>query len=114
MQRNALKYLVDGLLFIDLCSVSVLGILLGFVIPRGRGPEVDKYFLGLHRHQWGSIHLWLSMILLVLVVVHVWLNWRWVVKLSRRLFDGRWKTVLLALSVSWIGVLFACWALARL
>ena len=114
MQRNALKYLVDALLFVDLCSISVVGILLGFVIPRGRGLAADKYFLGLHRHQWGNIHLWLSMILLVLVVVHVWLNWKWVVRLSRRLFDARWKKVLLALSVSWIAVLFICWAIVRL
>ena len=107
MQRNALKYLIDALLFVDICAISVVGVLLGFVIPRGRG--ADKVFLGLHRHDWGDIHLYLSLGLLALLVVHLWLNWRWVVKISRRIFEERWRWVLLLLSVGWFGVLFVAW-----
>jgi hypothetical protein len=113
VQRTALKYLVDVLLFVDICSVSVIGILLGFVIPKGRVPDRDKYFLGLHRHEWGSIHLWLSIALLVLVVIHIWLNWSWVVQVSRRLFETRWRMMLVIFCASSLVVLFLGWLIAR-
>ena len=87
MERNALKYMVDVLLYVFFCSMAVVGLLLGFVIPRGRHGE--PFFWGLHRHQWGQIHLVLSLLLLALVVTHIWLNWRWVVQISRRLFAER-------------------------
>jgi len=112
MQRNALRYLVDALLLVDICAISVVGILLGFVIPKGPGP--DKFFLGLHRHQWGSIHLDLSLALLGLLVIHLWINWRWVTQISRRLFPIHHRSVLLALSGGWIAVLLVAWVLARL
>jgi hypothetical protein len=112
MRRNALRYVVDALLFVDLCAISVVGILLGFVIPKE--PGHDKFFLGLHRHQWGDIHLYLSLAMLVLLAIHLWLNWRWVVQISQRLFAQRWKVALLILSGGWIIVLLLAWVLARL
>jgi hypothetical protein len=113
MKQTALKYLVDLLLFVDLCSISVVGILLGFVIPKGRVPDEDKYFLGLHRHEWGSIHLYLSLLMLVLLIVHIWLNWRWVEQVSRRLFEKRWRRMLVVFSLCWVLVLFLGWLLVR-
>ena len=108
-QRTALKYLVDVLLLIEMCSISVVGILLGFVIPRGPVPDRDKFFLGLHRHEWGTIHLYLSLVLLVLLVIHIWLNWRWVTQVSQRLFEGRWRQTLALIAAAWIVVLALGW-----
>ena len=113
VKRNALRYLVDALLYVFLCSISVVGLLLGFVIPRGRQPG-ERLLWGLHRHQWGDIHLVFSLLLLVMVVVHLWLNWRWVVQISRRLFSERWRGALLLFSAAWVPVLFFAWLLARL
>ncbi len=113
-QRVALKYLIDVLLFIDLCSISIVGVLLGFVIPKGgRVPREDKFFLGLHRHEWATIHLYLSLIVLVLLVVHIWLNRSWVVQVSKQLFEGRWKKMLVVFSAGWIAVLALGWLLVR-
>jgi hypothetical protein len=110
--RNALKYLIDSMLFVVLGAGAAVGILLGFVIPRGRGG--GNYFLGLHRHAWGDIHLWLSLALIVLLVVHVWLNWRWVTKISRRLFEDRWRRFLILLCFGWIGLLTVAWLVKRM
>jgi hypothetical protein len=109
VQRNALRYLIDALLFVDLSAIAVVGLLLGFVIPRGR--DGDKVFLGLHRHDWGDIHLYLSLALLALLVLHLWLNWRWVVTISRRIFEQRWRWVLLSLSMGWFALLLVAWLL---
>ena len=114
MKKTDLHYFIDVLLFIDICSVSTLGLLLGFVIPKGRTPESLKYFLGLHRHEWGSIHLFLSVCLLVLLCLHVWLHWAWVVQTTKRHFGERWKGALWVFSGAWAAVLLIGWMLVKL
>ena len=109
MNKNALKYLIDVILFVDICSVSVIGLLLGFVIPSGRVYPAEKYFLGLHRHDWGNIHLYLSVFLLILLFFHLWLNWTWILQSTKRYFGSNWKTALLCISGAWIVVLIAAW-----
>jgi Domain of unknown function (DUF4405) len=111
LRRNALKYLTDALLFVDLGAVAIVGLLLGFVIPRGR--EGNNFFLGLHRHAWGDIHLVLSLALMALLVLHLWLNWGWVVKISQRLYGERWRTVLLLLACAPFGLLLLAWCVKR-
>ena len=113
MTKNVLKYIVDAALFIDVCSIAVIGLLMAVVIPRGRGGWGTAYFLGLHRHEWGDIHLFLSVLLLVLLAVHLWFNWTWIVQSTRRYFGDRWKAVLWGLSGAWILVLVVGWIAAR-
>jgi len=112
MERNALRYLVDALLYAQMMAVAAVGLLLAFVIPRG--PGRDKIFLGLHRHDWIDIHLVLSLLLLAAVAVHLWFNRRWIVRVSRRLFDHRWPQALALLSCAWIGLLLIAWLIAWL
>lgn len=114
MNRNALKYLINISLFVDTCAVTLVGLLLAFVVPRGPAPPGERVFWGLHRHQWADIHLYLSLLLVALVVVHLWLAWPWVCKLSRRMFGDAWKKRLVQLSLAWIPLLLLCWLLARL
>ncbi len=78
MKKNDWKYFLDALLFVDLCSVAAIGFLMAFVIPSGKAPDANKFFMGLHRHDWGDIHFYLALLLLGLLVLHVWLSWTWV------------------------------------
>jgi Kef-type K+ transport system membrane component KefB len=109
LKKNALKYFIDVTLFIDITSIAVLGLLLGFVIPKGEGHSFQNYFLGLHRHEWADIHLSLSLFLLILLVFHVWLNWTWVIQSTKRYLGGYWKNFLWAISFSWMVVLVVGW-----
>lgn len=113
MRKSALKYLVDVLLFVDMSSIAVIGLLLGFVIPKGRIHGVEKSFLGLHRHGWGDIHLYLSLFLLVLLALHIWLNWAYVVQSTKRYFGDRWKKALWSFAGCWIIVVFVGWIMVR-
>ncbi len=115
MKKNDWKYLIDALLFVDLSSLAVIGLLLAFVIPSGKGaPEAAKFFLGLHRHDWGDIHLYLSLLMLGLVVLHLWFNWNWVVNATRSYVGEQWRKALWALCGAWILVLFFAWAVVLL
>ncbi|MBN1917416.1 MAG: DUF4405 domain-containing protein [Verrucomicrobia bacterium] len=86
MMKNTINYIINAVLAALMLDIAFIGILLGFVIPKGEraGYEV-KLLLGLHRHDWGDLHMVLSLALLVLIVVHVWLHWSWVVACTQRL-----------------------------
>jgi len=107
MKKNTLKYLIDVVIFVDLCSITIIGFMLGFVIPKGKA--AGKYFLGLHRHEWGEIHLYLSLFFLVLLFFHIWFNRKWIFNSSKRYFGEKWKLVLWGFSAGWIAVLFIAW-----
>ena len=114
MRKNVWKYWVDALLFVDMCSIAVIGLLMAFVIPSGGQRHSDeKYFLGLHRHEWGDIHLYLSLLLLGLLVLHLWFNWTWIVQSTKSYFGDYWKNFLGMLCGAWLVVLFAAWIIAK-
>jgi hypothetical protein len=114
MKRNDWKYLIDALLFIDICSIAIIGLVMAFVIPPGQGSEAAKYFMGLHRHEWGDIHLYLSLFLLGLLVLHVWFSWTWVVQSTKSYFGDQWRRALGILSGAWIAVILLAWLLVKL
>jgi hypothetical protein len=111
MTKNHIKYIIDTLLLAHISSIAILGFLLGFVIPKGRS-RAEAAFGGLHRHDWGDIHLYLSISLLALLTVHLWLNWRWIVQSTKRYFGNQWKVWLWAVSGAWIAVLACAWIIA--
>jgi len=100
LSRTDWKYAVDTLMFLCMAGIVLIGLLMGFVIPEGRlGPGQSKYFLGIHRHQWGDIHLYLSLAFTALVVVHIVLAWSWIKGKAKDLFGRFWKGAM-ALSVA--------------
>lgn len=113
MKKNDLKYPVAVLLFVTLSSVAAIGLLLGFVVPSGSAAHTEKFFLGLHRHGWGELHLYLALCFLGLLSVHVWLSWSWVVHTTKRYFGESWKKALLVLACSWFLVVLIGWIKLR-
>ena len=82
--KTFIKYYVGMLLFIDLFAMAVIGFLLRLIIPAGRLAHGEKYFLGLHRHTWVDIHLYLALLFVLLVICHIWLNWTWIVHSTKQ------------------------------
>ena len=103
MKKNDLKYLINSILFIDVCCIAVMGLLLAFVIPSGG--RAAKRFLGLSRHTWGDVHLSFSLVLLVLLALHLWLNRTWIVQSTKRYFGDYWQQVLWGFCGAWVVVL---------
>jgi hypothetical protein len=112
MKKSDWQYLVDTLLFLCIVGIAVIGFLMGLFIPKGpTAPESTKYFLGLHRHQWGNIHFYLSVAFTVLVIIHLILSWKWIKSKARQIFKGRWDTALILTAIASILVLFLFWSL---
>lgn len=112
MKKTDWQYLVDTLLFLCIVGIAFIGFLMGLFIPKGpTAPESAKYFLGLHRHQWGNIHFYLSITFTVLVIIHLILSWKWIKAKARQIFKGRWDTALILTAIASILVLFLFWSL---
>ncbi len=112
MKRIDWNYLVDTLLFIFLGGIAFIGFLMGLVIPKGSGAsESAKYFLGLHRHEWGNVHFYLSIGFVVVVIIHLILHWSWIKGKARVLFKRGWTTALILTPLASFLVLFIFWAL---
>jgi hypothetical protein len=110
MKKVNWQYLIDLLLFISIVGVVAVGFLLGFVLPKGpTASESAKYFLGLHRHAWGDIHLYLGIAFTVLTVIHLILGWSWIKGKTRAFFGSRWKGAIVAICLLPLVVLAGTW-----
>jgi len=110
MKKTDWKYVVGALLFICLVIIAVIGLVMGFVIPWGpRLPDSAKYFLGLHRHQWGNIHLFFSFAFAILIIIHLILSWGWIKGKTHHLFKKRWIFPLAGLAIMPLVILFLIW-----
>lgn len=95
----------DVAAFVSFLFLLSTGGLLRWILPPGRGgggrgwraasaPEV----WGLTRHEWGSLHFWISLVFLAAIALHLSLHWKWIAAgLGGR---GRWVAVVLAASAA--------------
>lgn len=80
MDKSNLNFLIDILMFLTLMTLAGLGLLIKYVLIPGRtawakyGVQVDIIWLGLDRHAWGEVHLYLAFLLLSLLALHVILH----------------------------------------
>jgi len=111
MKKTDWQYLVDTLLFLCIVGIIFIGFLMGLVLPKGpQAPESAKYFLDLHRHQWGNIHFYLSIAFTTLVIIHLILSWKWIKSKSRQIFKKGWSSMLILTALASILVLSLFWA----
>lgn len=86
MKRVLDNLLVDAIGAILMVAMAATGYILRFPLPPGTNKSLSLW--GLTRHQWGQIHFWFSLALLVLVIVHVCLHWQWIVVSVKRRYGG--------------------------
>lgn len=101
MKRIRLNAMVDLLAFPVLLLSLFAGIIPWKVLPSGGGPRASRetahaLFLGLARGEWRDLHVYASLALGGLVLIHLLLHWRWILCLprlfSRAAHSGRCPT----------------------
>jgi hypothetical protein len=104
--KGKTNFVIDAVMFLLMMAIAGLGVLMKFVLIPGKdrwaeyGRNVELYFLGMDRHQWGTIHLILGCILFVLLALHIILHWKMIPNMYRRLIGSRpARIVLLTLFV---------------
>lgn len=86
MSRPNWNYVVDVVMFSLMGTMIFIGVLMGFFLASG--PVVDegsKYVWGLHRHQWGDIHMILSFVFVAFFILHLLLHWSWIKGATKKL-----------------------------
>ena len=63
------------------CFLAGTGWLLGERMPHGRESH-GLTFLGFRRHDWAELHEWVAYGSIALVVLHLLLNWQWLVVIA--------------------------------
>jgi hypothetical protein len=72
-----------------------IGFLMKYVVVTGEvrneiyGNHTDLAFFGLTRHQWGSIHLIISIIFIAMLVFHIIFHWKCLMGMYKCLFTSR-------------------------
>ena len=92
MRKATRNYLLAFIMFLLALFQAVSGFILWFVLPRGgggyrggRGAAAEHTFL-MTRDTWIDIHDWVAVALLVILVVHLILHWKWVVYMTKASF----------------------------
>jgi mono/diheme cytochrome c family protein len=83
LNRSLVNLLIDTVAAALLTAMVATGYILWFALPPGTNRTHSLW--GLLRHQFGAVHFWISVTLLVVLAIHVALHWRWLVRgLNRR------------------------------
>jgi len=81
MNIQKTKLIVDVLMFLAFLVEAISGFILWFVLPRGSGN--NSIFL-LQRFQWLNMHDLFAVILTLLIIIHLILNWTWIISWIKR------------------------------
>lgn len=93
--KARINFFVDALMLLVGSLLAGTGFLMKYTLLPGYarqavyGRNVDMFFLGFDRHQWGTLHLWLAFALIALLVVHLLLHTTWIVNMARTMIAGR-------------------------
>lgn len=80
--KNPLMRVTNLLLYLSFCGLVGTGALLTWkLVPGGQGGRGLRV-LDMSRHEWGDIHFWCGVVMLVATVIHLVLNWAWLKKIA--------------------------------
>jgi len=107
-----LNLIIDALLLLCIAMIAGIGLLIKYVLIPGYlrweiyNQNVELFFRGLDRHQWGTIHLVIGYVFLALLVLHIALHWQMIVRIYRQLIPSRLTRWIVALILVCLTVLF--------
>ncbi len=81
MRRPTVNFIIDSLGFAGFVLLTATGVLMRYLLPPGSGRFTTIW--ALDRHEWGSIHFWLAIAFLAVLVCHLFLHWRWIAAVLR-------------------------------
>ena len=100
--KAKLNFIIDALMFICMTAIVGFGILMKFILIPGKerwakyGGSVEILWLGMDRHEWGTIHLSLGFMLLGLLALHIVLHWKVIVGIFHKMVSNQKARQLIA------------------
>ena len=87
-------YIAAVVLFILFLFESLSGFIIWLFLPRGAADYFymiighGRTFWGLQRNVWADLHAWGAVTILAIVIIHLILNWNWIVAVSKNISRG--------------------------
>jgi len=112
MTKPKLNLVIDALLLLCIAAIAGIGLLMKYVLVPGYqrweiyNRNVELFFWGLGRHDWGAIHFVIGLVFLVLLILHIALHWGMIVGIYRKLIPSRWLRWIIAVLLVSLTVLF--------
>ncbi len=76
MEKVRVKFIVDALMFLDFLVLAFSGFVLWKFLKHDGFTFRESFIFA--RWQWINIHDWTALILVILIVIHLLLNWAWI------------------------------------
>ena len=98
--KNPINKWLNLGLYLVVCFLFGTGIVMWLRLPPGQGRrhrggrgdgEGPRELLGLDRHEWGDWHTYAALALVALTVVHLAMNWAWMMKIAGG--RHRWRLI---------------------
>jgi hypothetical protein len=97
IKRATVNFIVDLISLVDLLGLACTGFIMRFILPPGSGgrgfrggrdvaQEQIRELWGMSRHEWGTIHFYLALLFVFLMIVHIILHWGWIKTYFKTLF----------------------------
>jgi hypothetical protein len=89
MNKTKLNYLLDAVIGLMFALSGVTGV--AFLLmgsggyQGGRNPDFKRALMGISRATWSDLHTWASLVMIVGVVVHLVLHWKWIVCVTKQI-----------------------------
>ena len=116
MKKAKLNLVIDALLLLCMAAMVGIGLLMKYVLVPGfkrweiYGRNVELYFLNLNRHEWGTIHLVIGYVFLLLLALHIILHWSLIVSIYQKLIpnrSARWITAIIIIVLTIALIVFS-------
>ncbi len=110
--KTKINLVIDAIMLILLMAIAGLGFLIKYILVPGYkrnalyNGDVELYFMGLTRHEWGSIHLWLSFVFLALMILHIILHWKMITCIFKPIITGRVSRAIIAFLTGIVALFF--------
>lgn len=108
MKKSNLLLLIDVLMFLFLALMSGLGLMIKYVLVPGSkrwdiyGRNVDLTFLGMDRHQWGTVHLICAIFFIALLTLHIILHWKCLVAYVCKIVNTKTEANILIIAFAFV------------
>lgn len=91
LNKARVNFFVDAFIGLAMLVEAISGFVLWLVLPSGgyrggRGAAYPRTFI-LSRRDWLAVHDWFAVVLVLGILIHVALHWRWIVCMVRNLWE---------------------------
>lgn len=112
MKKATVNFIINALMFLCMSAVAGIGFLIKYTLINGQErwivykDNVELYFWGLDRHEWGAIHLIIGYVFLGLLVLHIVLHWKIIVCVYDKIIQRKMMNRIISVAFIIICVLF--------